>query len=813
MPSGSTVSSLSSTGGTLEAGNINISVPYVAGPYNAAVWAQSGGSITLTGASKLYSTYGSGGGITGFVADGTGTQILASGLSVNLGSGATVAQAQNGGLITLNEGTNINIGFGGGNVILYATGAGSQILANSISMYGTTGGGGQAVHSALGGDIQINDSTVSLASQGGNEAAMLADGASTITTTNTDVSINASNSYGVQVQGGSTVKMTGGSLAATGSGTVAFQISNGGSNVVTLDGTAVSATAQSFVVSGGATTATISATDSQIIANNGTLLNTTGAPTTTFTADKSGLSGAIMSTGTTNVTLQNGTAWAMTGTSNMTSLVNNDSAIDVAAPTGSPTLSSNYKTLTTGSYTGTGGTLALNTYLGTDNSPSDQLIVTGAASGSTGLIIRNNGGPGQDTTGNGIQVVQTGSSASNTFYLASEARAGDVDYRLYQGGLNGADPSNWFLRSDFSIEPPGSITPPPIVDPGPELPPDPPPIGTNPPAGTYPIIGPEVGAYGVVQPSARQMALDGIGTLHERVGDTLADADATPDAAQRSPAWIRFIGETIDNRYQSFAAPEAKGQMYGAQAGFDFYDGSFIAGHRDTAGAYVDVSHSNLDLEGIVTNMAATGYTVSQVGKVGLDGYFVGGYWTHYGPGGWYVDTVLQGMRFGGNAMTANANLKLNGVGFAPSIEAGYPIALPLGPGFVLEPQVQAVWEYTDFRPGYDGLGSVSLGSTEGTVGRVGVRAVWTLTDDDGRVWQPYGRFNVWHDWNGEATTRFSDDKVPLLDETTEYEMAGGITTKLNTTLSVYGQAGYRFAPGFYRREAVQGSVGIRFTL
>jgi hypothetical protein len=38
---------------------------------------------------------------------------------------------------------------------------------------------------------------------------------------------------------------------------------------------------------------------------------------------------------------------------------------------------------------------------------------------------------------------------------------------------------------------------------------------------SYPIIGPELATYGVVQPVARQMGFTMLGTLHERIGDTL----------------------------------------------------------------------------------------------------------------------------------------------------------------------------------------------------------------------------------------------------------------------------------------------------
>ena len=30
-------------------------------------------------------------------------------------------------------------------------------------------------------------------------------------------------------------------------------------------------------------------------------------------------------------------------------------------------------------------------------------------------------------------------------------------------------------------------------------------------------------------------------------------------------------------------------------------------------------------------------------GKLAIDAYSLGGYWTHVGPGGWYTDTVIMG--------------------------------------------------------------------------------------------------------------------------------------------------------------------------
>ena len=110
--------------------------------------------------------------------------------------------------------------------------------------------------------------------------------------------------------------------------------------------------------------------------------------------------------------------------------------------------------LTTTSYTGTGGTMAINTVLGGDNSPSDKLVISGGAgAGNTTVHVTNVGGTGAETTGNGIPVVNAISGATTTpgaFALpAGELRAGAFDYDLFRGGAGGASPNDWFLRSDF----------------------------------------------------------------------------------------------------------------------------------------------------------------------------------------------------------------------------------------------------------------------------------------------------------------------------------------------------------------------------
>ena len=114
-------------------------------------------------------------------------------------------------------------------------------------------------------------------------------------------------------------------------------------------------------------------------------------------------------------------------------------------------------------YTGTGGTIAMNTFLGGDGSPSDTLVTRLTATGNTLLRITNAGGPGAETVADGIRVVRAarGTTDPGAFTLAGEVRGGAFDYDLFRGGLDPSNsPNDWFLRSTFIVGPPEPIVPP-----------------------------------------------------------------------------------------------------------------------------------------------------------------------------------------------------------------------------------------------------------------------------------------------------------------------------------------------------------------
>jgi Autotransporter beta-domain len=103
----------------------------------------------------------------------------------------------------------------------------------------------------------------------------------------------------------------------------------------------------------------------------------------------------------------------------------------------------------------------------------------------------------------------------------------------------------------------------------------------------------------------------------------LATIPAQPDLRRRlgSLGMGRVLGQQIDNRYRAFADPRASGQLLGFQTGIDLWRGEWMPGHRDAAGVYFGYANANVDVTGLVTNEAATGYVLRKTGSLNLDAW------------------------------------------------------------------------------------------------------------------------------------------------------------------------------------------------
>lgn len=730
--------------------------------------------------------------------------------------------------------------------------------------------------SIVGGDIRTNGADT--AAIGGADAVRVSDADSSITLTGTTVATSGDAAFGVRAEDAGTVRITGGSVetagaaahgvaavnggdltisgaavAANGAGSSAIYLAGSAANTVSITGGSLSAADGAIVLSEGGTgvvsigggavltpavvngrsllaqvsddaagvasdltlniadmpslagdivvdASTVaynlsnsswtgdqrligsgSASSAGLIASQwtGDLLADPGN-----TADVSLTQGSLwtgLARNAADITIDADSAWNLTGDSSATGAVVNAGVIQFLAR------QDGYSTLTVGGYTGGAGSrIGFNTYLGDDASPTNLLVINGGqAGGTTTILVNNTGGPGALTVDDGIRLVQVtggGATTAEAFTLGQRVVAGAYEYQLFRGG--DSDPGDWFLRSHLKSEDPN----------GPDI----------------PIYRPETPLYAPIPAIARQMALSTLGTLHERVGDQENLRGSAEQRTYMNGAWGRLFGARLDNRWGGTAEARAEGDLVGFQTGLDLFRRTTDSGRRDHVGLYVAYTDHDASMRGL-----ARGIRDLEVGRLQTDGSSVGAYWTHFGPTGWYVDTVLQQSWYDVEATSLyGSGVSTETTGYTASLETGYPIALR--ERWLIEPQAQIVYQAVRADGTQDQYSSVDWNEGAAWTGRLGARLQYTRRDARGRLWQPYGRINLWHAFSGQDGVILGQSG-PAIESRfghTALEVGGGLTARLSANASLYGQAGHRWTiDGDQSRQTVtEATLGLRMT-
>ncbi|WMT91978.1 autotransporter outer membrane beta-barrel domain-containing protein [Pelagibacterium sp. H642] len=454
-----------------------------------------------------------------------------------------------------------------------------------------------------------------------------------------------------------------------------------------------------------------------------------------------------------------------------------------------------------GSYTGLSGLLGLNTYLGADASPSDRLVINGgSATGTTSLAISNVGGLGALTTGSGILVVDATNGATTSadaFVLAGPVVAGPYEYSLFRGNGN---PEAWYLRSTLDCSRPDAPTPP---CPAPEPPGPPPPPPT-------PDYRPETSLYAVI-PS---LALDYGNAVMDSLDERMGGGRSLQDMQSRNIAWGRIIGLAGSREGGDMGVYTSRGPGYdydiGAlQAGIDLYRAARPDGSFDNAGIYFAYGYAGTDVSHVDGSFA---------GSDSLNASTLGGYWTHFGQEGWYLDGVVQGSWYDISASGRLPGIETNAFGFGASLEGGYPIALDNG--WVIEPQAQLSYQRINLYNAYDVGAAIRFDDAESLVGRLGLRLsrTWDLGPEatepsEQREATGWMRASVTNEFLGKSVTQFSsqDGFVPFQSDTggIGLRLDAGLDAEIAEDVSLYGnfQFQHQFDAGDY---SIAGKIGLK---
>ena len=456
-----------------------------------------------------------------------------------------------------------------------------------------------------------------------------------------------------------------------------------------------------------------------------------------------------------------------------------------------------------GNYVGQSGTIGLNTYLGTDGSASDKLIVSGGSvSGSSTLKVTNVGGPGAQTMADGIQVVQTtngGTTSAGAFTLSGgTVNAGAFSYYLMKGGAAAGSGDNWYLRNTVTATTPTAPTTPAegtptaIAEAIAEA---------TPGAGAIPIYRESVPLYAEAPAVARQLGLLQIDTFHDRQGEQglLTENGSLP------AAWARVWGGNTKLSQKGDVNPSFDGTVWGMQAGQDLYADTQSNGHRNHYGVLVGFSRAVGDVNGFALAQQGLG-----VGSLQVNAYDLGGYWTHVAPSGWYTDAILMGSVLTVRT-SANDNVRgsSNGKAVTGSVEAGLPI--PLAQNLTLEPQAQLVWRWTSLNAFNDGASDVSWNNGNTFLARAGARLQWSF-DSSGVNWKPYLRLNVLRSFGSDDKTTFGGSTtIGSQIGQTAGQVGAGLVAQVSKRSSAYATISYLTNLGGEHQRTLMGNAGVRW--
>jgi outer membrane autotransporter protein len=545
----------------------------------------------------------------------------------------------------------------------------------------------------------------------------------------------------VDVTDGNSVAFKGGVLETGGS----FDLMKNGTGTLTVSGD-LAYTGTTFINAG--TLALDNATlVGNVVGQSGSLLHLKNG---------SSLTGAIDPL---DVTVDSGTRWNMTGDSLLDTLTNGGT-IEFQVSTGTFTP----KTLTVSNLVGEGGLITLNTVLGDDTSLTDKIVIDGgAATGNSRLAIRNAGGLGDQTTGDGILVVDAQNGATTTsdaFKLNSPVLAGAYEYSLRRDANN----QDWFLTSDLA----GASA------------------GAGKGGNNQPNYRAETSLYSALPSMALDYGNALIGNLHERRG---AMASSTENDGQR--AWMRTVVQRNERDGSSQGIyndnPAYKATISALQMGSDLYQHNDADG-KDRAGFYAAIGQS----KGSVDHVDG-----SNAGDNDLTAYSLGLYWTHIAPAGWYLDGVVQATWNDAKAKSENGlSVKTDGLGSAISLEGGYPIAI--GNQVVVEPQAQLVYQHIDLGNTQDSAAEVKFNSVESLQARAGVRVAKTWNTSNNAPLTTWVRPSLVQELQGNPSTSFStatqgDVRFNSNQKGTLLKLDGGVEGQLAKNISLNAKVGYDY--------------------
>lgn len=420
-----------------------------------------------------------------------------------------------------------------------------------------------------------------------------------------------------------------------------------------------------------------------------------------------------------------------------------------------------------GNYIGDHGTLILGTELAGDASKTDKLIIHGAATGSTELIVKNIGGEGHQTI-DGIHVIQTQTSAKDAFYIANGGyvAAGAYDYGLFLENENTGD--NWYLKSHLRDDEDISV------------------------------YTPDVGSYLAAEVMGNTL-------FTSRLEDREGASGFQNLEKDNGSIWIRAYGGR--NKFNSMSQQlETKGSSVVTQMGAGL--ASLGEDNQYNLGVMGGYAYYNGKTTSVLTDRTS---------NISIDGYSLGLYATWFAhpveKHGTYVDSWVLWNSFNNKIDTADKhNYKYDSSGVTASIEVGGDYLLNKNgqKNWWLQPQSQLIYQGVHADHFTDAQGVNIEHGSDNLQARLGLKTYLEIPSTVAALthYRPYIALNYIHNTNPYAVN-IDNTEYTSQGSANLAEVKVGVEGHITKNSQLWLNAAY--VAGGHDNQTYQGNIGWKY--
>ena len=422
-----------------------------------------------------------------------------------------------------------------------------------------------------------------------------------------------------------------------------------------------------------------------------------------------------------------------------------------------------------GNYVGNNGKLNIRLM----NNDNDVLVInnTTPVSGTTYVTLNGSGGK---VSQNGIKIIETAGSEENAFVL-SNPTMGAYRYGLLYGSIEDPEDNDWYLSSWSK--------------------------GTR---DVKDALRDDVDVYNTIAPSINQYGYDSMNEIANNRSINI-------DSKHKNKFWSNLLGSVGKIQGKNpLAHVGYKSHMVGVQVGRDVVD-------------YFD-QNGNEYIAGIYGALGKT-YTKTNeelgVSKSDADVYSLGAYATYSNLSKLYADFIVQATKYDVDSTTF-MNDKINPTAYNLGMSAGLGYAIDMVDNFVLKPQAQILYQYTNIKKVSNDVSTIRFNDTDSLRAKIGIvlsrdieiYAPTTKSSKKGII-TPEVSINYWHEYNKKNKIVISslnaDNGIDFSNKNLNNWMQYGLGIKgyAADNIQVYVSANYQATPNF-KSYIVGGIAGIR---